>query len=348
MRKQPIIYILVLVLGVVGKGLQAREQQEDIELRQRKEVTVSSEVIPLENVLVDVSGELPEEKLHDMYLGLSPVPGNTQWVTRMEIKLELRKLGMGAGEDFSFSGPDRTRVVRTRKNRSASEGERFRSSWIDVLSREIRKRIQKREGMEKAEINVRILRLFSRQGDVPKQGRNQIKIHFERSIYSGNVPVQIQIRDGGGTYRTRVLAAISMKIPVLKAGRHLRVGETVRGRDLETGFRSIPQGLNPIMNRSEVVGKTVKNKIAEGEILAHRNLKRKSIIEEGDQVQFLIKPGGITMKQAAIAKEDGAIGDTITLEVSEDQKVTGIVQSRHLVRGKQQVKELEESHETQK
>lgn len=321
-------------LVLIG-GFSAAADEEPFELRQRDRIHISSRVVSVGDVLYGYAGKDELKKqLKNKFLGLSPVPGNSNKVTREEIELELRKLGMRTGEDFSLSGPKTTEIVRTSGNDDFSSYIRSESDWYTFVNQRIQKQIKEKSKFKDAYINVKVLKVLSQEGKTPEgTERPEVTVQFDKSIFRGRIPVRVRAKKEGSEFkRATYLVSLTVRMPVWVVTHKVPATEPVRKKDVIAEYRRVPEGIIPVLNRKEIIGKRADRELEAGTIYSRQVLDEQPVIQEGDQVQLLTEPGGIEIRQSATALESGAPGDVIKLRLEEERTLKGIVLDASTVR----------------
>jgi flagella basal body P-ring formation protein FlgA len=108
---------------------------------------------------------------------------------------------------------------------------------------------------------------------------------------------------------------------VVAAVRSLPRGAILRAGDLTmVNGNSGDGGNGSFASIEEVVGKQATKVIAEGKILTPDALQSPLMVRRGDVVTVYARTAGIRIHTTARAKDDGAMGDLVSVESMTDRK----------------------------
>ncbi len=130
-------------------------------------------------------------------------------------------------------------------------------------------------------------------------------------------PVTRQVEERPRRIRMQVLRSAS----VLVSTRPLRRGDVLRPDQLEVRELEIPLQDRGYFRAIDQAGGLVAGKsIAAGEPLSPEDLMAEEVVQRGDLVHVVCQIGGIRVKTVAIARDSGAVGDTIALRSSSSTR----------------------------
>jgi len=119
-----------------------------------------------------------------------------------------------------------------------------------------------------------------------------------------------------------VSAEVHQMVTVWVASDYLPRGSLIRQQDFTQKQMDISQlryGYYTEFN--EVSGKTLKRHLARGAVLTPAAITVTKVIKRGEQVSIIAETGGITVRAAGQALEDGGVGDIIRVKNLNSRKV---------------------------
>lgn len=119
--------------------------------------------------------------------------------------------------------------------------------------------------------------------------------------------------DGQEVGRCRVTAQIDLYVPALVASKGLARGRALSPDDLSLSMIPYAQSKGTLPTADLAVGNTLKNNLAAGEPVRDRNLTKSLVVRRGDMVTIIARQGGLRVTAAGQAKQDGALGETISV-----------------------------------
>lgn len=126
------------------------------------------------------------------------------------------------------------------------------------------------------------------------------------------LPVQVTVT------RSVVVAARSMARDTVLAPGDVRLAESVAG--------SAPTGT--LRDPAFAVGRRLKRQVNEGQALTAGLLVAATVIQRGQDVSVEARSGGLQVRMAGVARQDGALGDIIDVESKASGRVIqGVVRS---------------------
>ena len=127
--------------------------------------------------------------------------------------------------------------------------------------------------------------------------------------------------DGREVGRCRVTAQIDLYVQALVAARNLSRGQVLYDSDLSLSMIPYAQSKGSLTSPELAVGQTLKNNLAAGEALRDRYLGKSVVIRRGDMVTIVAQQGGLRVTASGQARQDGAIGETISVVNVNSKKV---------------------------
>lgn len=271
-------------------------------------------------IRADDPGEV--DRLKGLALGYAPAPGYSRVLYAERLQAELQSQFGNA--DLRVIGALATRVV---PEVTIVDGAEIASAARAVVA----KHVETAELDAKLELGNQIAALQVPTGDVP----HRLEVVFPAAdLRPGtlNVPVRVLVEDT--LYRTvwtewKLGVWALHPVPV----RTIRAGEEIRREDLEVRRIAVAPGVSgSALEIAKLVGSAAGRDLAAGEPLAAGDVIRPFVIERDDSIFIDVKKGAIHVRTAAIAKQRGAIGDRIMVEIADNQRqMKATVVARDLV-----------------
>jgi flagella basal body P-ring formation protein FlgA len=138
----------------------------------------------------------------------------------------------------------------------------------------------------------------------------------------GESKLALVIEQGTKDYRVPISCYFRVSLPVLVAVNQIDRGSPVLKSDCELRTADITRyGPNPYLTINEVIGKMANRTILPGTILNSQLMKQIPVIEKGQEVYISLERGKVKIEVAAVARENGSIGDKIWVENSKSHKL---------------------------
>lgn len=117
-----------------------------------------------------------------------------------------------------------------------------------------------------------------------------------------------------------VTAQVAKIQPVVVVKQSIERGQLIRMADVEVRERegNLPNGSLDDLQR--VIGKEAQRAMRPTEIVLQNHLRAPLQVRRGETVNVFVRTGGVVVRSRATAKENGALGDLITLETLEGKK----------------------------
>ncbi|MEM7253500.1 MAG: flagellar basal body P-ring formation chaperone FlgA [Pseudomonadota bacterium] len=144
----------------------------------------------------------------------------------------------------------------------------------------------------------------------------------------------IGVRCGGPkSWRLFVVVdvAIFASVPVLT--RDIARGETLTREDLRLDQRNTARGLrHHVKSIAALVGQRARRPLKAGDPVQTHHIARPHWIQKGQRITLVAKTGGINVRMAGIALNDGALGDTVRARNTRSQRVVeGVIIARGVI-----------------
>jgi flagella basal body P-ring formation protein FlgA len=135
---------------------------------------------------------------------------------------------------------------------------------------------------------------------------------------SGTVYFSVDGREAG---RVRVTAQIDLQVQAVVAARDLPRGHVLAEEDLSESWAPFARAKGALTGVSQAEGQTLKTSVRAGAPVRDRDLVRTAMVAKGETVSIVAQSGGLKVTALGQAREDGALGQTISV-MNQDSKKT--------------------------
>jgi flagella basal body P-ring formation protein FlgA len=281
------------------------------------EKVVSGERVRLADVafidVLDRAGEQLAAELGQVDLGPAPAPGREVVLRRDQLKKTLLESGLDI-RSAAWSFPPELRL--SNRDKAVSE---------DDLRAVLEKYLAETEPYRSGRYQLLNLSL----GAVPKLSAEPFSYRFQPQMSSNPVNLSghfLYTQAGKEAGRQRVTTQVDLKIPVLVAARPLSRGQALTAAEVSPGWAPFAKGQGALTDPAAVIGLTLKSNLGAGEVFFDRLLTKSLLVRRGETVTIMAVQGPLRVTAAGQAREDGAIGDTITVtNLGSKKNVSGRV-----------------------
>jgi flagella basal body P-ring formation protein FlgA len=170
--------------------------------------------------------------------------------------------------------------------------------------------------------NVEVALSDAQARTIPADG-TKIAIHGGEPPWTGSQQFEVAAEAREGTWRFTVRADVAARQPVVVAAVALARGAVVRASDVQVVPASaVTDSTDATHTLDEVVGKEATRAVAAGTVVQATVLRAPVIIHRGDVITVYSRSPGIRVRTEARAREEGGVGDLISVEsLSERKKV---------------------------
>lgn len=128
------------------------------------------------------------------------------------------------------------------------------------------------------------------------------------------------LSDGSDSKDLLVTATITQIQSVVVVRQRIEREQLVRAVDVEILERegNLPSG--SLIDLEQVVGKVAQRSLRPDDIVQKKHVRAAWQVRRGETVSVVVRTGGIKVRTRAIAKENGAMGDLITVEMLDGKK----------------------------
>jgi flagella basal body P-ring formation protein FlgA len=154
------------------------------------------------------------------------------------------------------------------------------------------------------------------------------------ALRAGAISVPVEVWVDGAPYRTAWTSfelAVWETVPVLV--RDVAAGSAIAPRDLEARRVEVgAAGSGKPLAGELLLGAVAARDLAAGSVVTATDVHRPQLVSVGDDLHLEIRSGHVTARVSVTAREAGAVGDRVRVEVSGDGRVlSAVVRSRELV-----------------
>lgn len=274
----------------------------DIMVRVRPHVVVAPRSEVKLAQIVDSQGFSTEaaKKLQEISLSVAPEMGERQEIAEANITSILRPLI----QDERARTPERVHLVIPKK------------VIIDTLKRDISEDLVTQELMQAwqplcpdCKLEIEALSL-PRIQDV-RDWSMKMKAEMPKGSFS--IPVDV-MRQNGTSSPAWISGRLVIKKLVPVAKRVLQMQERVQSGDIAWEYRDTSYAYDGIPTEDEIIGKSMKRSVREGEVVWRSLLEKERAIRRGDLVTVKTKESIWEVSMSVIAQQDAYIGDVVNLK----------------------------------
>ncbi len=303
--------LLMVLLG--------HSSSQSAELLLRELATQSGSIVRLGDV-ADISAATSTElrSLTSTPLLPAPAPGTQQFLSAAQIRDLLVARGIRI-DQLTIGG---ARVVNigtaTNQNKLDDKPETPKLSRQEIelrVQQLIVQYLQENTSADRWRVEISL-----NQGEITKLhtlGANLTVLGMQK-IRSGRQRFSLRSKEN----RNEVLVSVTLtKIQsVLVARSRIERGELLRATDVEIRELegNLPSGT--VGDLENVVGKVALRTFRPEQMILKTQLRASWQVRRGEAVSVFVRTGGILVRSRAVARENGAMGDLITVELLEDKK----------------------------
>lgn len=149
---------------------------------------------------------------------------------------------------------------------------------------------------------------------------------LESPAAKGHVQLQFIVEQYGRTIRIPLSCTIEVTTPVIISNKTIARGQIIDLSDIEEKAMNITNfSPTPYFNKNEVVGKKAIRTIPVGTILHDRMVTEIPVLVKGDGLNIQIIKGSVIITVAAIARENGHLGQKIWVENANTHRLVRVV-----------------------
>ncbi|MBI3584561.1 MAG: flagellar basal body P-ring formation protein FlgA [Nitrospinae bacterium] len=285
--------------------------------------SVAGEVMYLKDI-AEINGEDADfvNKLKNVAIGYSPLPGESQAITDEQLKLSIKRDRI-ALEDIKLNSPQRINISRKYFEFTPQQ---LRSAIEDFV--ESRKDITKgRIVVDNINYSGKIILPSPDFGyeinagsSLTSSGRKFFNIIFKT--------------DGKFLKGLNIAADLKVVLPVAVAANHIKKGEPVSETSIQIEEREISRDLSQIVtDPRDIVGKQAKVDIAKGEVIRIGSAETMILVNQGDVVNIVAESNMLRVAVKGVVRDKGGKGELVkVLNVSSNKVINAKIIDSNTVR----------------
>jgi flagella basal body P-ring formation protein FlgA len=304
------------------------------EIRLKQQARTSASVVTLGDVAeVFAADAFQAEQLRGIELGPAPAPGRRRYIRVREVQDAVWTRGISLAM-HQFSGVEQTEVTGPADvaeveaapafQAEPAQRERAEKTVANLILAHLRKQTNPREPFQVA------LSLTDAQIETVLTYGTRLVVQGGAAPWVGAQQFTLGLTDGKRQIGFTVDALSTLPPGVVVVIKPLSAGSIIHPADVE--LRS-PAGVNPNMQPfrriEEVVGQETTWSIPAGSVLTPQSVRRPIVVRRGRPITVYARSAGLRVRTTARAREDGGLGDLITVEPLDSRdaffaKVTGV------------------------
>jgi flagella basal body P-ring formation protein FlgA len=311
-------FALVLVAPLLAAPLLATPCSQAAELMLRSQATPSGSLVRLGD-LADLGAASPLElrELADTPLLPTPAPGTEQFLSAAQIRDLLVAQGFAAGSLHLNGAP----VVQIGSAEATAAPQRALSTTS--LAEQVQQRVQQAieaylldaTTADRWEVEVTL----TEQQVAPLSSLGAMQVAPSQAVpRAGKQRFSLT-----GTQHDQTMAVYATATPyytVVVARQPIQRDQTIRAHQVMTIEQAGNLPSQAATQLEQVVGQVALRSLRVDQVLSTNQLRAAWQVHRGESIQVFVRTGGITVRTAAVAKENGALGQLISVETAGDKR----------------------------
>jgi flagella basal body P-ring formation protein FlgA len=301
------------VLAIAAQGLRA----ENIVIDLHHEALLAHSHVTLSDVAaVETADTALADSFLRLELGVAPLAGHVERLTRNELDVVLRGRALALGRHIEWRGADLVTIRTESRLLDAAELGRVAMAHIREVfgARYDSLELGLAEMPPEVVVPAGTIQLRARSADGAR-----VRPHM---------PVWIDVLSEGAVYRSVVVALqVEARQRVHVARRFLAGGVATTEDDYALRLEDVAGMADvPVAAGAPAAGR-LRQELAEGQILTTKQLISPDMVLHGDRVRLVTATGGIAIEAAAVALADAARGQSVRvrLEKGTDTVVARVI-----------------------
>jgi len=309
----------VMLVGVTWSvfcfffGSLAIADEDQVVVQVRANVQVDRNDIFLKDVAQITAPAALKEKMGDIRLGPSPLPGKEKKILGRRL-LSMVQAVKVMPVDAKITVPESIQIERA----SQSVQEELLQQLFDRSVREV---------LEDSDFKVHPVRVFgTNQFPIGKLSMSVSKSNELELMGNVNLQVQVQV-NGENCGRLTLSGWVDRFVPVVCAIREVKHHTVLTGEDLTLKTVNVSTLSGQLVtNMADATGKQTRMTLRAGACLRSGMLTMPPLVQKGDRVKILARSGKLNVSTMGIAKGSGGKGDQIQVEnIASNKTVVGRV-----------------------
>ena len=244
------------------------------------------------------------DRLKNVFVCTSPLPGKTRKITRNQIVVAVRRAGIKDSE-IDLLCPFEIKITRKAVKISG-----------EALFTAVKEYALKSNTLP-GRVEIRPMRL-PKDLEAPV-GKLVLDVQpGYKGIRGGQISIPVKIKVDGSVYR-KISVTIQVKVfaPVLISTQVIKAGTEFSAKNTTILEREITTSINDTVTDEGIpFGKISAASIPSGAIIRKRWIKEPPVILSGDKVVVIVESGAITITDKGTAIQNGCPGDSIKVRLN--------------------------------
>lgn len=292
------------------------------ELQLRANCQAQGAIVRLGELAEVLAADAQEARaLAGMELFPAPAPGQQRTLRVRELQdlLALRRVNL---VEHRFSGASQT-VISGAGDQNKGDSRPVSPSMVrraermvsEAVVRYLHQQVSARESW-----NVTLSLSDSQARAIPLEARD-IAVSGGERPWVGKQQFELVLGTSAQASRLAVTAEVALRAPVVVVMASLARGAVVRPADVQLQPDQSGEDRGEACHSlDEVVGRELTRAVAPGVVLQPQYLRTPILVRRGEVVTVYARSGGVRVRVTARAKEDGSLGDLITVESLSNRK----------------------------
>ena len=311
-----LVAVVSLVAAMLGSPLVRAAQLEF-----RSECTPLGPIVTLGDLAEVLADDPQQAELAAIELFPTPPPGGRRFLEIREIQDLLMNRGVNLLE-HELSGSSRITILGRRQEPLSNNVEPLPLSVAENANRKVRDAIVKylqqyASGTQPWDPDVRLDQTQARRIATAK---GEPEVRGGKYPWLGMQQFELMVTSPEGPVSFTVSVEVSLPPAVVVTARSLAQGTMIHASDVQLQRRQpadmTSQGFHAI---EDVLGKEVTRAIGAGGIVEARSVRLPLNVRRGEVIFVYARSPGIQVRTAARAREEGSLGDLISVESLSDR-----------------------------
>ena len=300
--------ITIIAWAFVLAGFSA----DGAELRLRSEATVAGGMVRLADVAEIAGAEAAE--LGAVLLCPAPGAGRERFLRRGEI-VELLRLAEAETKGISWSGADQ---IVIRRGAVSSQGSARPGSTVEQSVQHAL--VSYLETHQSGDVAWAVAPAIPSRYVAPLKEATRIEVAGGQAPFTGRQSFEIVAHVQGHQRRIPIEADVAALPRGVVALRPIAKGDIVRPEDVETRPVAQHSGSERLLTRDEAIGREATQTIPTGQPITAADVQLPKLVRRGDKVTVRSLAAGISITTSGKAGADGALGESIAIELDEPKR----------------------------
>jgi flagella basal body P-ring formation protein FlgA len=286
------------------------------ELQLRAECRCLRPIVRLGDVADVVAADARQaDALAAVELFPAPPPGAKRFLSPREIQdslllrgihpLDHRLSGSSRVVIFGVEGPGETGEARLAASTIRKTDRRISEAIVEYLQERV-------SSTESWSVDVT---LDETQARLVAGGGSDVAVRGGTPPWVGLQRFEVTVGSPEGPKRFVLDAEVTLPPAVVVATCSLPRGAMIRAADVRLEKGEAPAGQAAVFHSmEEVVGRETTRAIPEGKVLDANSIRQPLLVRRGDVVTVYARSAGVCVRSTARAREDGSLGDLVTVE----------------------------------